>query len=165
MESIHDYDSKMKSVMKALHNASMSEENRKVILNYLNFCTLENLSKGRVIKYAYYMIRLTGWLGTEWETADVPDLEKLVLEINNSDYPEQSKKEYKTCIKKFCKWLKKTEDYPDIVKWIKPHNKRLSRMRLPEEILSKEDIPSLIRHADSVRDKAFLSCLMCAENI
>ncbi len=158
-ESIHDYDARKGVVFKKLERSGIPEENKRLIREYLDFCAIENLSKGRIVKYAYYMIRLSEWLGTLWEMAERKDIEGLVLKINESDYAEQSKKEYKACVKKFYKWMLKTDDYPEIVRWIKPHSKKLSKIRLPEEILEKGEIFSMIRHAVSTRDKAFVACL------
>lgn len=159
-ETIHNYDARLKTVLRKLDRSrNISKRNKKLILTFMDSCSLENLSKARVIKYGYYMTRLSEWLGIDWEKANRKDIEKLVLKINESEYAEQSKKEYKTCIKKFYKWLLNSEDYPDIVRWIKPHSKRISKVRLPEEILDKNDVLSMIRSSMSVRDKAFVGCL------
>ena len=50
------------------------------------------------------------------------------------------------------------ETYPEKVAWIKPrHNNR--KARLPEELLTKEDIDKLVDATSSVRDKALISML------
>ncbi len=64
---------------------------------------------------------------------------------------------YKTNVKKFFKWLYRTETYPDIVKWIKKNNHRIEK--LPEELLTKEDIKAMVTAADNPRDKAIISLL------
>lgn len=55
-ESIHDYDARLNVVLRKLDRSAISEENKRLIREYLDFCALENLGKGRVVKYAYYMI-------------------------------------------------------------------------------------------------------------
>ena len=39
--------------------------------------------------------------------------------IKGRDYSEWTKRDYKIVIKRFLKWIRKSEDYPDEVKWIR----------------------------------------------
>jgi site-specific recombinase XerD len=64
-------------------------------------------------------------------------------------------------LRRFYRWLKDPNDeqYPQEVSWIKI-SKKNGRKILPEEILSEEDVATLVRAADLSRDKAFVSMLM-----
>jgi len=64
---------------------------------------------------------------------------------------------YKNAIKPFFQWLHKMEenDYPECVKWIT--RKYENKFKLPEEILSEDDIIKMISKADNPRNKALIS--------
>ncbi|KXA90542.1 hypothetical protein AKJ37_00140 [candidate division MSBL1 archaeon SCGC-AAA259I09] len=60
-------------------------------------------------------------------------------------------------MKKFYKWLNDRE-YPERVVWIKTTRKN-SNSKLPEKLLTEEDIEKLIETAENPRDKAFIALL------
>lgn len=62
---------------------------------------------------------------------------------------------YKIHIKSFFKWLYKSEDYPEIVKWLK-RGKSKSKEK---EILTREEVKKLLQSALSTRDKCLISLL------
>lgn len=78
--------------------------------------------------------------------------------IEKKDYTDWTKHDYKMILKRFFKWLRGFDDYPDEVKWIKVTVKRRKNL-LPEELLTEEDVKKLIDSADYPRDKALVSLL------
>jgi site-specific recombinase XerD len=64
----------------------------------------------------------------------------------------------KSCIKSFFKWFYETEDYPDLVRWIKTGYAK-SKHRLPESILTPEEVNTLIEVATKIKDKALIAVL------
>lgn len=64
---------------------------------------------------------------------------------------------HKVNIRFFFKWLCKTEDYPENVKWIKLQNHK--KRKLPEDILSPHEIKAMINAADNARDRALVAVL------
>lgn len=94
-----------------------------------------------------------------FDKMDKRDIEALVKRIQNNDYSPRTVADYLIAIKTFWKWLEgKGETYPEKVAWVKPkHNNR--KVRLPEELLTKDDIGKLVDSACNVRDKALISVL------
>ena len=87
------------------------------------------------------------------------DIEELVRKIQGKGVAPRTASDHLTAIKTFWKWLEKTEDtYPEKVRWIKP-SRRSAACKLPEELLSKEDIERLVNAAINPRDKALISIL------
>jgi integrase len=60
-------------------------------------------------------------------------------------------------LKIFYRWLRGSDIYPEEVKWIKPAN--VGRVKLPEELLTEEEVMRMVSAADHVRDKAFILVL------
>jgi len=159
-ESIHNYELIMKSLLNKLeNNNSISYRDKELILRFKDDCFAKGLSTARVVKYVYHLIRLNEWLSKDFEDATKEDIQNLVIKIEKCSYVEYTKIELKICIKKIYRMLKNTEDYPPEVKWIKPGHIKAERIKLPEELLTEEDIVKLINAANSQRDKAFIAML------
>jgi len=158
-QSIHNYDARLATVLRKLEGSGISEENKKVIHRFKDECFSNGLSKGRVVKYLYYLILLSEWLGNDFVKAQKEDIKSLVSKIESCGYVEHSKKELKICLRKLYKWLKDSEDYPEEVRWVKTYSRKLNRIKMPEEILTEEDVHRLIMASASPRDRAFIAVL------
>ncbi len=97
-------------------------------------------------------------LGNDFKKADRKDIQALVQKIERSDYSPWTKYDFKVTIKKLYKWLRKTEEAPEGVKWIKASFRNASR-KLPEELFTEEEIRQLIDAAAHPRDKALIAAL------
>lgn len=149
----------MATKLEKLEKSPVSEANKAVILRFKDECLTEGLSQGRTLKYLYYLIILSEWLEADFEKAAKADLKCLVGKIEQCHYADATKKELKICIKKLYKFLLDTDEYPEIVRWIKPHNKRIERVKLPEDMLTPDDVQKLIDTAQRPKDKAFVSTI------
>ena len=85
------------------------------------------------------------------------EMEDLVVKITKSQRAEISKNRIKMTLKSFYKWLYGDDVSPKIVKWIKI-DKSVSN-KLPEELLTEEDIASLLNECKNQRDKAIIALL------
>lgn len=149
----------MATALRSLNQAQTSSRNKELIIKFKDYCLLNGLTKARVIKYTYYLIKISEWLGTDFESATLPDIESLVSMIQSSPYVEFSKMELRLTVRKFYKWLRGTEDYPPEVKWISIKCKNRGKIILPEELLTQEDIKKMSDAAKSIRDRAFVNVL------
>lgn len=73
------------------------------------------------------------------------------------DYSEWTKHDYKLILKIFFRWLRKTEDYPEEVRWIKTRIK--NNNLLPEEVLTEDEIKKMAECAFNLRDRALILVL------
>ncbi len=64
---------------------------------------------------------------------------------------------YKSHVKKFFKWMDESDDYPDVVKWLKLANHK--KRKLPQDILTPAEVKALVDAADNPRDRALVSVL------
>jgi len=156
---IHDVDKNLERYLETLKISDITERNRQLILNFQEHCYSRGLTKYRILFYITKLNRLAKILKKDFDSANKEDIERLAAEIEKSDYTDWTKHDYRVTIKIFYRWLEgNDEEYPKKVKWIKTtvknHNKRL-----PEEILTKEEIRKLIQAADNTRNKAFIAIL------
>jgi len=134
-------------------------DNTNLIKRFINACYAEGLGERRIAKYEQLLKKLSDILCKNFDKADRQDIENLVAYINkNSDWAEWTKYGYKVAIKKFYRWLNGGEECPPVAKWIKPRVSRLNN-KLPEDLLSEEEVKKMVEFATSIRDKAFIMTL------
>lgn len=158
---IHNYEKKYIGMLRCLERAKISDRNKKLISDFNNFLILENISKGRLIRYMWTLKVVAERMNMDLDKANIDDIKAFVASIQQrSDYSPETKKAYKIAIRRFYKWLLNTKDYPEIVSWMKMGFSRCEK-RLPSEgdLLTETDIQKLINISDTPRDKAFISVL------
>ena len=138
---------------------AIPEKNYEAILAFSESCFAEGLSTQRVVKYLGHLQKIAKLMPRLFEQATKKDVEIVIGKIERSDYAEWTKHDYRVAMKKFFRWLRQTEDgYPPEVKWLRTTMRR-QRTKLPEEILTPDEVQAMIVSAQSVRDKAFISSL------
>lgn len=136
----------------------ISENNRKALIEFHRDCFARGLSVSRITRLMYCMCKLSVWLGKDFDKADKEDIKSIMVRVEKSDYSEWTKYSIKVAIRQFYKWLRKTEEFPEEVKWIKAKIKK-NNQKLPEDMLSEDDVKRLIQVADTKLKKAFIATL------
>jgi len=154
---IYNYEKKIESVLNRIEHLRIEQENKRAILGFYKDCLPRGLSKARILKYLCTLESIAKLYPKLFETSTKDDISDLVRRIEEKNYSDWTKHDFKVIIKIFYRWLRKTEDYPDEVKWIKA-TVRNSKI-LPEEILTEDDIKKLVECATSLRDRAFILVL------
>jgi integrase len=135
---------------------NVSVENKELILKFHDHCFSEGLGLPRVLFYMRKLPKLAAMLGKDFRRATRDDIEAVVGKLERTNYAEWTKRGFKVALK-FYKWLGGDEDYPATVRWIKTTGR--GGRRLPEELLTKEEVRKLIEAAEHPRDKALISVL------
>ncbi len=161
-EQLYGYTGRLQDALSTLERAKdVSKKNKATILRFADFCTAEGLSLPRTIKYIFTLRTLAQLLEKDFDAADKDDIMALMgrIERHPKGYSEWTKKDFRVCVKKFYKWLRGTgDDFPPEVRWIKT-SIRHDRKRLPEDLLTEEDIKRLVDTASTQRDKAIIFTL------
>ena len=132
---------------------------KQLILEFYKDSVARGLSITRNIKYLILLSQLSKMLKVGFKNATKSGMKDLIVHLEQSKYSDWSKKDHKVAIKRFYKWLKgRDEEYPEEVKWIKT-GFRNCKHKLPEELLSEEEVNKLAEQATHPRDKAFVQIL------
>jgi integrase/recombinase XerD len=148
----------MENVKKKIRKMSIPAGNKRAILGFSDSCFADGLSVRRVLKYLYTLRNIGERFPKEFRKATRADMEVLVNRIERSEYTEWTKRDFRITLKKFFRWLRGTDEYPPEVKWLRS-TLRKKRIKLPDEILTQDEVRAMIVAAPSARDKAFIASL------
>lgn len=157
-ETFHNYERKLQREQAAVDRAALSRENKRAIHDFADYCFSEGLSVPRVEKYVRHLRYLAGLLDKDFSAVLRGDLEKVLRTVQQSKYSEWTKHDLRVTLKKFYRWLRRTDKDPPETAWIRVGNPN-SRPRLPEELLTEKDVAKLIGACHTRRDKAFVATL------
>jgi len=156
---VHKIDSKMEKALENIEKSGISKPDKEIIMEFYEYGFTIGLGKQRILKYLYTLFRLSQWMEVPFDKAEKKDIVKVVRKIEMKDYSEWTKKDYKIVIKRFYKWLNgNDEEYPDKVKWIKT-TFRKNKRKIPEDLITKQELEKMIRVANHSRDRALVSLL------
>ncbi len=159
-ENIYDIKGRTESVIQKIKSSNeISEVNKQLIFKFCDHCSLQGLSNHRILFYMNRFWNIARYTEKDFNKMMKQDIEVLVKKINESPFKPRTIEDHLTAIKTFWKWLEGSgETYPHKVAWIKPRRTN-GKVRLPEELLTHEDVNKLVDSANNVRDKAFISIL------
>ncbi len=133
--------------------------NKAIIDSFAKDRLAKGIGRLRVSKCVYCLRFLAHWLRKPYSEASKEDLIRLVGEMENQPYAEHSKHDFKAVLKLFYKWLKGNDEiYPPEISWLKA-KLRNSAHKLPEELLTEDEVLRIAKAADNPRDRAFILIL------
>ncbi|MCK4456477.1 MAG: tyrosine-type recombinase/integrase [Thermoplasmata archaeon] len=156
---LYNYKGKLKrklSMIKGLKDISKKAKDK--ILKFQRDRIAEGIGHARILRYLDDLPKLARLLDKDFEDVTADDLRRVLHEIEEQELAEASKTEFRKTIKVFYRWLNGGERYPECVEWIKTTEKR-SNNKLPEELLTEEEVKRMISSAWSPRDRAIISLL------
>lgn len=166
---IQDYDGRYKNAIKNLSTANISERNRTLIEDFERTCFVEEaLGKPRRTKLVNSLIVLArDYTRNDFDKVKIDELKEVVKKLEEKEnYSAWTKQNYRAILKKFYKWLvygdgyKNKQGYPKIVSWINASIRKKDKPRVnASDILTENEVDSLIKAAEHLRDKAFIVML------
>lgn len=136
----------------------ISNHNKKLILSFLDFLLSDNVHAQRIHKYAYTLVKIARLLNKPFDKVNELDIQQLLKKIVTSDFSEWTKHDYKAVLKRFYGWLNKTGKTSLDLSWVKLTMKR-NQTKLPEEVLTLDEVERLANAALNYRDKALIMAL------
>ena len=150
---LYDHDYRLVNAKRRVRELK-EKDNVELILKFLEKLFAEGLSKPRVIKYANHLKKISQKMGKSFLEIDEDDITSFLSELEQSDYSEHTKKDYRVVLRRFFQYLGKEELVKDVKTTLKN-----SRKKLPDEILTQSEVEKMIEAADHPRDKAIIGLL------
>ena len=156
-DEVYSYKRRVKNSLNKIRSSKIPEESKQNILDFYEECVVKGYSKARIIKYLETLYAIAKLMGKPLCEAGKKDIFELVRKVEEKGYSEWTKHDFKAILKFFYRWLRKTEDYPEEVRWLKTTTK--GKIKLPEELLTTDEVMKLVDAAEHVRDKALILTL------
>jgi len=153
---IYNYPRILERELIKLKTNSLGKENSEIISRFYKQLAAEGLGIARIIKYISTLRLIASFLNKPFNEATKDDIIDFVAKIEQRDYSEWTKRDYKVILKKFYKWLHGCEDeYPPEVRWIKARNNIQNTLQ-KKDLLTIDEIEAIANSARNLRDKAFI---------
>ena len=147
-----------RALLRLSRERRVCERNKELLVKFSQDRLARGVSRLRTVKCLYVLRYLAIWHRTSFEEATKESLTQLVNEVECKPLSAASKHDFKAILKVFFKWLKGNDDeYPPEIKWLKPKMKQ--KYKLPEELLTEDEVMRLAKAADHPRDRALVLVL------
>ncbi len=154
---IHKYAERLKAVEANIQNdAKIHPFNMKKIAEFTQLCKAHGMRPASITKDLYSLWFIGKHTKKKFTGTDKQDIIRLKSLIESQPWTDKTKHNHTVALKKFYKWLYGIEEkgrYPEIVSWISSTEKK-SREKLPEDLLTEDEIEQMLQVADNPRDKA-----------
>ncbi|MEM2716765.1 MAG: tyrosine-type recombinase/integrase [Archaeoglobaceae archaeon] len=148
-----DYESRLNSEIKRIENSEIGEENKKLILQYMNYRIANGVSIARAHREIVSLRLLCERYSMKLNKIDETDLTAVLAQLNLSGLSLSTINEFKLALKSFLKFIGK-EDLARKIKKKEPKDNMLTR----EDLLSVDEVLKLVSVALNERDPAMIMC-------
>jgi integrase len=156
---IYNYPRRLELALRRLkNNGKITDANCRLILKFHERSVADGLSTPRLVRYLQILSKLAEQLGKDFPDAKKDEIVHLVAQIESQPLSDWTKLSYKVVLRKFYRWLRHSKNYPKEVEWIKTPS-RIRNSILPSDLLTEDDIKSLVSVATTSRDKALILTL------
>ena len=154
---IHNYDRNLEREIINLKSSELSEHNKKLVLDFYNYNYSRDISKPRLMRQISSLKFAAKFTKKDFEKTTAKDLQEYITHRKQIGRSKATIDTDKEIIKVFYKQLTGGKDYPECVAWMKCSQKK--SFKLPENLLTQEDIKEMEKKTINARNKALLSVL------
>lgn len=165
--TVHDFPRRMARLWERVEQADIPQENKRLLREFDRHCVAAGLSLPRRVKLTetVYLFGMRYFSGP-FRGASPDAILDGVVAIESSSLALWTKRDYKTAVKKFFKFVEWGADalrrpgYPDSVAGISVAVRKKDRVRIhASDILTIEEVERLIAAATDSQDRAFITLL------
>ncbi len=140
----------------------LSKQNAEYIRAHIEFLKAKQSNIRTQIKHLYHIRRFYRLLKNpkrDFKQLTREDMQAATARMEDTEYGTETKRNIKVVVKYFWKHLKgEDEFYPAEVRWIKTSGDKKDR-KMPEDLLTEEEIRRMIESATTLRNKAIIAIL------
>ncbi len=151
----------VKSLLERMEaNPKINTANKRLVDEHISFLKAQGKNKRTFVKHLYCLKHMLELLGkTSAKDATRKDMERVMGGLEDRGLADETKRNIRAITKQFFKHAFGDDiQYPLSVAWIRTSQNEKKR-RLPEDILTDEDVQRLLKAALNFRDRALISIL------
>lgn len=157
-----DYQQKVESALEAIEQSdSVHQDNATLVKEYRRDKQLNGMSEATQQRNIAYLKKMAEHVGdTRFEDMDKGDVKEIVSWVHGRDLADATIDTYKKAIRSFWTWLNDGDEPGEIdeIAWIELSNSNGSQ-KLPQDLLTKDEIEAQVEAAKNPRDKALIKFL------
>lgn len=150
---IHDFRRRLELIELGIAGMEISRRDRKTLMEFRDQMFADGLGLPRVVKYLASIKAVYNLAPWGVQRASKKHIVGILARIERSEWSAWTKHDYKLAFRKYLAYCGK-DDLAALVRLPKVHG-----YKLPEELLSSEDLLALMAEGRSAHDRAFLECL------
>lgn len=137
---------------------SLSNQNYKLLKEFIEFMFINGICSRRIYRYMDVLLKFNEIVKKDFKKMNRDNINKFATWLEEKhDYKELTKMTYRQMIRRFFRWMN-DEETPKFLKHFKADLKN-RKTKLPEDILTPEEVEKLIKAIKNPRDKAMVSLL------
>jgi len=140
-------------------DTELNEENKRLIFEFYRELEDRRLSVGRVSKYVWTLkslLKLTDRSVLEMDSEGIRSMVRKI--VGNPKWKDWTKHDFEVILRKFIRWVNEKYSKSLDTSCIRPKIDKKSH-KMPEELLTEEEVEQLVNACDNQRDRALISVL------
>ena len=160
-----DWRGKIEALIERIRNGNgkINENSKKLLLDFYRELKINDYSLARIHKLLTHLIKVAErFPELDLGKADRGDIRDIVLWVQERDVSPETKKDYRIALRVFYKWLDlgsvRAKGASAKVADLNTTTKKKDE-KLPEDMLTEDDVKRLIGHATNARTRCLISML------
>ncbi|MCK6478695.1 MAG: tyrosine-type recombinase/integrase [Planctomycetes bacterium] len=159
MQDIYKTDARLETALARVKDApGLVDADRAAIVHFVRDSLSNGLSSRRVLKYALVLRQMAEQFDGPLTAITEESARAYVRRLDAKPISPYTKMDYKLILRSFARWLRRSEEYPPEVKWIRAHV-RASETKLPEDLLTPAEAVAMANATEHLRDRAIIALL------
>jgi site-specific recombinase XerD len=153
-----DYEQEVKNVLSNVKDSGkVHPDNKELIKDYKRDKVLDDMSYATLQRNLSYLFQVAKQVGdTRFEDMGEDEVKDALEWVHSRDLADSTVRTYKKVLRSFFKWLS-DEDEPNTIAWITVGTG--GNRKLPQDLLTKDEVESQINACKNPRDKALIALL------
>ncbi len=157
-EDVYGYNKRFEGLLIKLQEEPINEESKISIKAYLKDYIARGNTTVRALKYGYSLKKIALLISDKIiHKLNREEITDLVLKIQSSELKKRTQEDLLLTIKLFYKFIKKTENYPEEVSWIKIRHEH--NIITKDDLITKEEYKKMYDNATDLKDKTLIALL------
>ncbi|MDI3497930.1 site-specific integrase [Archaeoglobus sp.] len=153
----------VESLMDRIEKLETKESNKELLKRFQKELLVNNYSYARIQKLLSHLIVIfRNFPDIDFEKATAEEIKEIIAWVQSRELSPETRRDYKVALRVFYKWIEygsvKDRRAPSVMAGINVNVSRREQ-KLPDDILSEEDIRSLIKNATNSRAKCLIALL------
>src|SRR3989304_2624422 len=156
-QGVHDNEGKLRRALERVESSDLPDESTRAIRGCVRASRANGRGPARTLRYVTDLRRIASDLGPAFLEPTREAVERLLADVEDSDFAPDTKLEVRKTVKAFYKWFR-DGTFKDTVAWVKTTRSR-NNDKLPESLITEAEVRRMIEAAAHSRGRAVVSVL------